>query len=383
MPWDGAEEVTFECEPGTLAAAQARNAARAGRHAAQPGRRELRRQDPRIQRPGPPRRGDLPGLRLGARPRLRPDQHRPDRRHGRRDVGQLEATASRKTHRPGARTASPSTRWSCRSTRSSRRNCSVVGQDEPAPSPIADWPTKRAWVDYAFDEMAQGRLRGVERLHAGQGQGEDASSSTATACGTGPTCSAPASPRSATSTASTSRTSIRWEAVRRACSTRASCRWAGRCRCTPRELLIREMILQLKTGRLDADYFRRKFGVDILEEFADGFGQLEATGFLTRDAGRRGADARGAAAGRPAAAGVLRAAAPRHAVYVTGERRSRRSERQVQAVRETTMPDDLTFLMGKFPAVLPGELRYARNHMWCRPRGGSAAASASPPTPSG
>jgi glycine cleavage system H protein len=31
------------------------------------------------------------------------------------------------------------------------------------------------------------------------------------------------------------------------------------------------------------------------------------------------------------------------------------------------MPDDLTFLMGKFPAVLPGELRYAvRNHMWCR-----------------
>lgn len=31
------------------------------------------------------------------------------------------------------------------------------------------------------------------------------------------------------------------------------------------------------------------------------------------------------------------------------------------------MPDDLTFLMGKFPAVLPGSLRYARNHMWARP----------------
>jgi glycine cleavage system H protein len=31
------------------------------------------------------------------------------------------------------------------------------------------------------------------------------------------------------------------------------------------------------------------------------------------------------------------------------------------------MSDPLTFLMGKFPAVLPGELRYARNHMWCRP----------------
>ena len=30
------------------------------------------------------------------------------------------------------------------------------------------------------------------------------------------------------------------------------------------------------------------------------------------------------------------------------------------------MAEDLTFLMGKFPAVLPGDLRYARNHMWCR-----------------
>ena len=30
------------------------------------------------------------------------------------------------------------------------------------------------------------------------------------------------------------------------------------------------------------------------------------------------------------------------------------------------MAEPLTFLMGKFPAVLPGELRYAaRNHMWC------------------
>jgi glycine cleavage system H protein len=33
------------------------------------------------------------------------------------------------------------------------------------------------------------------------------------------------------------------------------------------------------------------------------------------------------------------------------------------------MPDDLTFLMGKFPARLPGALRYARNHMWARPEG--------------
>jgi glycine cleavage system H protein len=31
------------------------------------------------------------------------------------------------------------------------------------------------------------------------------------------------------------------------------------------------------------------------------------------------------------------------------------------------MPEPLTFLMGKFAAVLPADLRYCRNHMWCRP----------------
>ena len=30
------------------------------------------------------------------------------------------------------------------------------------------------------------------------------------------------------------------------------------------------------------------------------------------------------------------------------------------------MPDELVFLMGKFPAALPGDFRYARNHMCCR-----------------
>src|SRR5436305_6455078 len=33
------------------------------------------------------------------------------------------------------------------------------------------------------------------------------------------------------------------------------------------------------------------------------------------------------------------------------------------------MAEALTFLMGKYPAALPGDLRYARNHMWCRTLG--------------
>src|SRR5262245_16128776 len=34
------------------------------------------------------------------------------------------------------------------------------------------------------------------------------------------------------------------------------------------------------------------------------------------------------------------------------------------------MPDELTFMMGKFAARLPADLRYARNHMWCREQEG-------------
>lgn len=40
---------------------------------------------------------------------------------------------------------------------------------------------------------------------------------------------------------------------------------------TSHQRLIRELILQLKTGRLEGDYFQRKFGVDIHREFGDAF----------------------------------------------------------------------------------------------------------------
>jgi oxygen-independent coproporphyrinogen III oxidase len=43
--------------------------------------------------------------------------------------------------------------------------------------------------------------------------------------------------------------------------------------------LIREMILQLKTGKIDAGYFREKFGEEILREFADEYRSLVEEGF--------------------------------------------------------------------------------------------------------
>jgi oxygen-independent coproporphyrinogen-3 oxidase len=47
---------------------------------------------------------------------------------------------------------------------------------------------------------------------------------------------------------------------------------------TPRQLLIRELILQLKLGRVGGEYFRRKFGVDIFDEFADVWSAMQDEG---------------------------------------------------------------------------------------------------------
>jgi oxygen-independent coproporphyrinogen-3 oxidase len=49
----------------------------------------------------------------------------------------------------------------------------------------------------------------------------------------------------------------------------------------PEELLIRETILQLKLGRLDRSYFVHKFGVDVVDRFRDAFSALEARGMLS------------------------------------------------------------------------------------------------------
>jgi oxygen-independent coproporphyrinogen-3 oxidase len=48
--------------------------------------------------------------------------------------------------------------------------------------------------------------------------------------------------------------------------------------------LIREMILQLKTGRLEAAYFQEKFNTNIRELFDEGFAQLEQEGYLVSTA---------------------------------------------------------------------------------------------------
>jgi len=52
---------------------------------------------------------------------------------------------------------------------------------------------------------------------------------------------------------------------------------------TPHQRLIREMVLQMKEGHISAQGFREKFGVEILSEFEEPFQHQQAAGFLTID----------------------------------------------------------------------------------------------------
>ena len=66
---------------------------------------------------------------------------------------------------------------------------------------------------------------------------------------------------------------------------------------TDDERMRRELVLQMKLGRLRPAYFTEKYGVDILQEFAAPFASLQREGYLTK------ADAEGIALSRD---GLLR-----------------------------------------------------------------------------
>ena len=51
---------------------------------------------------------------------------------------------------------------------------------------------------------------------------------------------------------------------------------------TPKQRLIREMVLQLKAGKLDIGYFQQKYGIDIWSEFRPVYEDLSAKELLER-----------------------------------------------------------------------------------------------------
>ncbi len=149
-------------------------------------------------------------------------------------------------------------------------------------SPIADWPTKRRWVSYAFDQFQERGYRTASAYtlattkkpcrfiytdalwHGGDMIGLGVSSFSHFG-------------------GVNFQNAHRIEEYLRVLDTDELQLWRA-IRLTPQQRLIREMILQLKTGRLDLEYFSGKFGVDIWTEFEPQFERLGEEGMLEREA---------------------------------------------------------------------------------------------------
>jgi oxygen-independent coproporphyrinogen-3 oxidase len=145
---------------------------------------------------------------------------------------------------------------------------------------IADWPTKRAWVDYAFDQF----LAAGYAISSGYTLIRDRSKTSfvyrdalwhgADLLGTGVASFGHVNGVHMQNLDQWDRYLAELSAGRLPLARALTL--------TSEEALIREMVLQLKTGRLESAYFQGKFGVDPLEHFAAPFADL-----LQRDLAKR------------------------------------------------------------------------------------------------
>ena len=148
-------------------------------------------------------------------------------------------------------------------------------------TPVADWPTKRAWVDYAFDEF----LSNGYSISSGYTVVRDKSKvnfSYRANLFAG-------SDLLATGVASFGHISgVHYQNLHDWATyveplQRGELPLGRGMKPTPQQLLIREMILLLKTGRIDAAYFRRKFGAEILTQWSSVWNEYVEAGMLTID----------------------------------------------------------------------------------------------------
>src|SRR6266536_3951609 len=160
----------------------------------------------------------------------------------------------------------------------------VISQEiikQGAPSPIADWDTKRRWLDFAFDEF---QARGYRIASA------YTVATTAKPCRFiytdalwhgGDMIGLGVSSFSHFGGVNFQNAHNFEEYLRILNSDRLPLLRAVSL--TAKQRLIREMVLQLKTGQLDTEYFRQKFGANIWEEFQPVYEQLKQQGLLDRE----------------------------------------------------------------------------------------------------
>jgi len=147
-------------------------------------------------------------------------------------------------------------------------------------TPVADWPTKRAWVDYAYDELLAVGYH-VSSAYTVVKDPDQVNFSYRDNLWKG-------SDLLATGIASFGHISgvhyqnlPEWRDYTGPLLDEGRLPLGRALRPTPHQLLIREMILQLKRGYLDAQYFRDKFGAEILEEWSGVWADHASRGMLT------------------------------------------------------------------------------------------------------
>jgi oxygen-independent coproporphyrinogen-3 oxidase len=151
-------------------------------------------------------------------------------------------------------------------------------------TPVADWPMKRAWLDYAYDELgaagysissAYTMVKHPERVNFSYRdnlwQGSDLLATGIASFGHISGVHYQNQPE--------------WEQY---CGTleAGELPLSRGLAISPHQQLVREMILQLKKGYLNTAYFHRKFGVDILDEWRETWTGYEQEGLATIDAER-------------------------------------------------------------------------------------------------
>ena len=149
----------------------------------------------------------------------------------------------------------------------------------PHASQIADWPTKREWVQYAFDEFVKAgysvssATTVVKNPEKTRFVYREALWTGADMFGTG-----------VASFGHVGGVHIQnvdtWEQYIELLD-RNELPLGRAFPTTPRDRLIREIVLLLKTGHLDTAYFRKKYDSEIATEFQAAFEKLERDGWLT------------------------------------------------------------------------------------------------------
>jgi len=153
---------------------------------------------------------------------------------------------------------------------------------EKIETPVADWPTKREWLNYAFDEFLSAGYK-ISSAYTVVKDNDKVNFSYRDNLWQG-------SDLLATGIASFGHISgVHYQNKADMKQYQADLMEHGKLplgrgyRPTKDQLLIRELILQLKRGYLEVNYFQEKFGINILEKWQTEFAQHAADEMLTLD----------------------------------------------------------------------------------------------------